>query len=295
MKTVYARISIEAVIPDELYEELMDEAGYYIDNGVKVNNEFDINEACAKKILELGTIADGSYIPENCIRDKDDSKTRIFIDMDGTINKWEYVGYDELYREGFFLTRTPDLFALHTVKSLIKSGEYDVYVLSACLMDSDYALDEKNAWLDYYLPEIPPEKRIFLPCGSELDKSKGIPGGIRDTDILIDDYTYNCKAWEEAGGKAIKYMNDLNNSKGTWLEEAGRCFGKTTAKSKLMNFIKYIDEHPPEVTRKLPFSKYLLLNIPLRESPLNKGFLNEESIEHKEEPSKDLKDFEREI
>jgi len=41
---------------------------------------------------------------------------------------------------------------------------------------------------------------------------------------LLDDYTENLKDWEsdEAGNKyAIKMINDINNSKGSWLSKEG--------------------------------------------------------------------------
>ena len=39
-------------------------------------------------------------------------------------------------------------------------NDFDVYILSAYLTDSRYALEEKNAWLDKYLPELPQEQEF---------------------------------------------------------------------------------------------------------------------------------------
>lgn len=85
--------------------------------------------------------------------------------------------------------------------------------MSAVLSDSKYALREKNEWLDRYIPEIDSYHRIFPPCGG--NKKEYIPGGIRKTDTLLDDYTLNLSQWEPPA-KGIKLLNGINHTKGTW-------------------------------------------------------------------------------
>ena len=79
--------------------------------------------------------------------------------------------------------------------------------------DFPFAKDEKNYWLDKYLPEIDQAHRIFTVVGRK--KTDYIPGGVQPTDILLDDYNKNLEAWEAAGGIGIKLLNGLNTRK-TW-------------------------------------------------------------------------------
>ena len=47
-------------------------------------------------------------------------------------------------------------------------------------------------------------------------KSLSVPGGLRKTDILLDDYSRNLHDWAEAGAIGVKLLNDINNTHGTW-------------------------------------------------------------------------------
>lgn len=139
---------------------------------------------------------------------------RIFIDMDGTLAKWKNVlNADELYEQGYYLNLEPNLKLIEEIKSLIWKGE-DIYILSSFLDGSKYALDEKNKWLDKYLPELDNERRIFVKYGD--NKSDYIKLGISNSDYLLDDYTKNLIDWKIAGGTGIKYLNGINHTKGTW-------------------------------------------------------------------------------
>lgn len=87
-----------------------------------------------------------------------------------------------------------------------------------------YACTDKEIWCNKHVPQINSLHRLFVPhimekCeyvevvfGKKLDKNM----------ILVDDYTKNLKAWVNAGGKAIKWMNGLNGTKGTWKGEYAR-------------------------------------------------------------------------
>lgn len=114
-----------------------------------------------------------------------------------------------LFLLNFFLKKVK---LIDEIKTLIDNGE-DVYILSAYLTDSQYAFDEKNEWLNRYL-QIDNDHRIFVKYGD--DKSKYIENGITNTDYLIDDYTKNLNEWREAGGTPIKFLNGINNTKGTY-------------------------------------------------------------------------------
>ena len=142
-------------------------------------------------------------------------RQRLFVDMDGTLAVFKPVDEMEtLYEKGYFLNLEPHENVVAAVKEIIaKNSDIEVNILSAYLSDSKYALQEKNAWLDKYLPEIDREHRVFVPCGT--DKKEGIRDGIRKDDFLLDDYTKNLNEWQPPA-RGIKLLNGINHSRGTW-------------------------------------------------------------------------------
>ncbi|WRS29019.1 hypothetical protein U6B65_14775 (plasmid) [Oscillospiraceae bacterium MB08-C2-2] len=140
---------------------------------------------------------------------------RLFVDMDGTLAEFKRVDrLESLYEYGYFANLQPMENVVQAIQEIIYSSpEIEVFILSAYLSDSPHALIEKNQWLDQLLPEIDAAHRVFLPCGS--DKREFVPGGIRPTDCLLDDYTYNLSGWEPPA-KGIKLLNGINHTKGTW-------------------------------------------------------------------------------
>ncbi len=144
------------------------------------------------------------------------NKERIFVDMDGVLAKFNHVqSEEELYEKGYFANLEPLPTVVDGMKRYIKENpEKDIYILSAYLTESPYALQEKNEWLDRYLPEISSDHRIFCPCGKP--KADYIIGGIQKTDILIDDYTKNLTQWKAQGGIGVKLLNGINHTRGTW-------------------------------------------------------------------------------
>ena len=141
-------------------------------------------------------------------------KQRLFVDMDGTLAEFKPVDtLETLYEKDYFLNLKPNENVLGAITQLIAQNDIDVYILSAYLSDSHYALYEKNAWLDKYLPELPQEKRLFVPCGT--DKSIVVPGHIKHDDYLLDDYTKNLSEWEPPA-RGIKLINGINHTNGTW-------------------------------------------------------------------------------
>lgn len=151
-------------------------------------------------------------------------KQRLFVDMDGTLAEFKVVDtLETLYEPGYFYSLKPQENVVEAIKLMTRYGnegnsEVEVYVLSAYLSDSNYALNEKNAWLDKYLPEIDKEHRLFLPCGE--DKWKFIKNTVGDSgnpekDYLLDDYSINLHSWDPPA-RGIKLMNGINGNKGTW-------------------------------------------------------------------------------
>lgn len=156
----------------------------------------------------------------DCIKniDKGLGKKRLFVDLDGTLAEFKQVDtLETLYEKGYFLNLAPQENVVDAIKNIIlEEDDVEVYILSSVLTDSKYALEEKNAWIDKYLPEIDNEHRIFPPCGA--DKKDYIPGEIGQTDYLLDDYSVNLSMWEPPA-KGIKLLNGINHTRGTWQGE----------------------------------------------------------------------------
>jgi len=138
--------------------------------------------------------------------------TRVFFDMDGVLAEYKQLELSELYKKGYFRKLKPYRESLKAIKKLSSDPEFEVYTLSAYLEDSKYALKEKKIWFRKYFRRnnITP---IFIPCGS--NKADAVPGGIRSTDILIDDYNKNLRDWEKYA-VAIKFLNGINHKHGSW-------------------------------------------------------------------------------
>lgn len=143
---------------------------------------------------------------------------RLFVDLDGTLAVFKTVDtLETLYEEGYFRNLKPQQSVVDAVNLILEgNSNIDVYILSAVLTDSRYALAEKNAWIDEFLPDIPKERRIFPPCGA--DKKFFIVGGVSESDFLLDDYSVNLNSWEPPA-RGIKLMNGINGTKGTWQSE----------------------------------------------------------------------------
>lgn len=136
---------------------------------------------------------------------------KIYVDMDGTLAKWHSEkSIEEVASAGYFRSLEPIISVVNAIRELCKTE--DVYILSSVFVD-DHSINEKNEWLDKYLPEIPSKKRVFVPYG--MDKSVYLHSyiGTEHTDILIDDFTQNLKQWHGIG---IKVLNGMNNTHGTW-------------------------------------------------------------------------------
>lgn len=138
---------------------------------------------------------------------------RIFVDMDGTLAVFNPIAkIEELYEQEYFLNLAPQQNVVDAVKLLCADSRFEVYILSSAL-DSPYAINEKNQWLDTYLPQIDKQHRLFPAYGAM--KTSIIPDGLKPTDTLLDDYSLNLNSWCPPG-QAVKLMNGINGNHGTW-------------------------------------------------------------------------------
>lgn len=139
----------------------------------------------------------------------------LFIDMDGTLAEWHAAdAFEDLLEEGYFRSLAPYESVIETARQLQTRG-VSVSTLSAYLDESDYALNEKRAWLDEHAPFI--TKSLF--CPSKMTKPEVVRqryGYFDKRCVLLDDYSENLHAWMAAGGTAIKLLNGINGTKGTW-------------------------------------------------------------------------------
>ena len=147
-------------------------------------------------------------------------KKRLFVDMDGTLAEFRNVEFiEQLFEQGYFRNLKPQENVVDAVKILIEEHEdVEVYVLSAILRENIFAMEEKLEWLDEYLPEIDENHRLFVECGE--DKGMAVLD-FSENDFLLDDYTANLLAWNPPG-RAIKLLNNINHTRGTWKEDCIR-------------------------------------------------------------------------
>lgn len=142
-------------------------------------------------------------------------RIRLFVDLDGTLCKWKAVEqFEELLEKDFFLNMEENPSVVEGIREIITNHpDIEVYSLSATLEENPYAIEEKNLWLDAHLPELDDGHRLFSRCGSP--KTGIVPDGVRQTDVLMDDYTRNLLDWSKAG-KGLKLCNGVNDTHKTW-------------------------------------------------------------------------------
>lgn len=140
-------------------------------------------------------------------------KVRIYVDMDGTLARFhDEVKYlERMWEEGFFEQLKPFQEMVDGIKLLKQQNpNAEVFILSAAIEgEPPYCQRQKHEWLDRYLPEIDKEHRIFTKIGTP--KADYIKGGVKMTDILIDDYNKGLEEWQRFGGTAVKCHNNINH------------------------------------------------------------------------------------
>lgn len=124
-------------------------------------------------LLKVYNQRNGTNIKRSDIKDWDISQ---FVDISI---------FDIIKEEGFF-ERIPEKGkAIKTLKELIKSTKYDVYIVTACTTDTE--LEQKFKWFEKMLPDF--DKNRIIRC-----KEKEIIRG----DVLIDDKLdnlYRCEPY----------------------------------------------------------------------------------------------------
>lgn len=161
---------------------------------------------------------------KNIIEEFCDYKRKSFIndkyifDMDGTLFEWiPQECLEILYEKGYYRSLDSITNMQILINQLISYG-YEVYVGSAYLSDSQYALDEKKFSILKDYPEIGLKNCIFCDYGKDKTQfvQKYFDSEINKKMYLIDDYSKNLFKFQKGGGHGIKVMNGLNGTKGTW-------------------------------------------------------------------------------
>ncbi len=129
--------------------------------------------------------------------------------MDGTIARFhdENLYLERMFEKGFFIDLKPFENAVYAIEQLVNDSTAEIFILSATV--NSCSLDEKQKWLDRYLPNIDKEHRIFTSLN--VPKSEAIGHRLTDKDILIDDYNKNLLEWQKAGGTSVKAKNNINH------------------------------------------------------------------------------------
>ena len=112
----------------------------------------------------------------------------IFFDQDGTLNKWRWIDISEVKKEGYFKSVLPHENVIDA-SHILKIWGIPVGTFGAAWLDDGHSVDDKNWWMDRYVPHIDLNKRIYVPCGSEKVEYfyEKVGREITKADILIDD------------------------------------------------------------------------------------------------------------
>lgn len=210
MKEVYER-SLSFNIDDEI-DLLLPDRGK---NGVPYSFENLLSDAKWKKvILEELAISLKRHVEELEMLEmgsKEVPASAIFFDMDGTLAEWNSnASIEEVMEPGYFTKRVPMMNMVNAAKLLIGRG-HKVYITSK-VFSGTTAVEDKNEWLDEYLPEI--TERFFIPYENRDKNAIPLEGGVKPGYVLVDDSTHHGLAgW---AGIGVKVDNGINNTKRSW-------------------------------------------------------------------------------
>lgn len=146
------------------------------------------------------------------------NKVKLFLDLDGTLAEWRAAAsYEDLFKAGYFATLDAHEPVIQAVARLHKEDTVEPYILSAYLVESRYALQEKAQWVSEHVPYVSTEHRLFVPQNvSKSDYVAALVGSLDASCVLLDDYSKNLHDWAAAGGTGIKLLNGINGRVGTW-------------------------------------------------------------------------------
>lgn len=139
------------------------------------------------------------------------NKQRIFFDLDGVLAVWQDVPQERLTQKGYFSSIPIQENVVAAFRLLEQLPDIELYILS-CVFQDSHSESDKKAWVAEHL-NLPEERQLYCPFGSRKEYALEKIGGIRPSDVLIDDYTQNLRYW---AGIPIKFYNGINGTNGTW-------------------------------------------------------------------------------
>lgn len=157
------------------------------------------------------------YLHEGYVLEQDaEKKQRVFVDMDGTLYAFHddildnegHVQIEKMYEKDFFL-KLKSFERMHeALKLLHENPNTEIYILSSA--DKLNIVDQKIKVIERDFGFIDRDHMLFPKTWE--NKANAIPNSIQKSDILIDDYNVNLEAWEQAGGQAVKFVNNINHN-----------------------------------------------------------------------------------
>lgn len=141
---------------------------------------------------------------------------RIFLDMDGTIAKFNVRNaLDRFATEKGFFAKLGAYKGIEKINELCKNG--NIYIISA---SPNFQADkDKLTWISKFLPNLDIENVCFCRLGENKAKiiEQCFDIKIDKNCYLLDDYTKNLTEWESVGGVGIKRLTTVSdNSRGLW-------------------------------------------------------------------------------
>ena len=136
---------------------------------------------------------------------------RIFFDMDGVLAVWSDTPIEDVAKKGYFAGLPTQENVVNAFKILELQTGIELFVLSSVFSD-DHSEADKRIWVAKHLG-LADTHQIYCPYGREKETAVGDFGGIRASDVLIDDFTRNLRHWS---GIPIKLYNGINGTKETW-------------------------------------------------------------------------------
>ena len=161
----------------------------------------------------------------------------VCIDLDGTMSQF-YADpncLERMWEPGYFRKLAPYQVTVEAVKQLARLP-IELFILSS--ITTEYEANEKLEWLDENLHGVFDYEHIMFiapttPKWEVFAKKYGTVQGV----ILVDDYNKNLELWHAHGGKAIKFVNEINDKGKSGPLWSGERVRYTDAPSDIVNAI----------------------------------------------------------
>ena len=123
---------------------------------------------------------------------------KIFVDMDGVIADYRFGEGENIKsnKVGTYLNKRPINTSINNLKQISKINNIDLGIISSCLFEEQS--QEKNEWLDKYVPFIIKEKRIYTIANDfesrkqlKVDKIKEYMEINKHTLVILIDDTHD--------------------------------------------------------------------------------------------------------